>query len=69
MKNKILTSGSPDTLNRMIEEHIAEGWEPIGSHSVVVIHSQNRYAGTQHMDTIHRIEYAQTMRKTEDTEK
>jgi hypothetical protein len=30
-----------------------------------VIHSQNRYSGTQHMDTIHKLEYAITMRMTD----
>lgn len=65
MKIKILTAGSPERLNSMIEEYITQGWEPIGSHSVVVIHSQNRYSGTQHMDTIHKLEYAITMRMTD----
>jgi hypothetical protein len=41
----------------------ADGWEPIGSHSVVVVHSQNRYAGNQHMDTINETEYSITMQK------
>ena len=41
----------------------ADGWEPVGSHSVVVIHSQNRYAGSQHMDTINETEYSITMQK------
>lgn len=49
----------------MIQEMSAEGWEPIGSHSAVVVHSQNRYAGTQHMDTIHETEYSITMRKAD----
>ena len=41
---------------------IAEGWEPIGSHSVVSTHSQNRYSGMQLMDTIHNSEYSITMK-------
>jgi myo-inositol catabolism protein IolC len=40
---------------------IKEGWEPKGSHQVVVIHSQNRYSGMQLMDTKHETEYSQTM--------
>lgn len=58
----IITAGSPEGLNNKIQEMIAEGWEPVGSHSVVNIHSQNRYAGSQHMDTIHKTEYSITMR-------
>ena len=57
MKIKVIYSSSPEGLNNKIEEMIAEGWEPIGSHSVVVTHSQNRYSGSQHMDTIHKTEY------------
>ena len=64
MKIKILTAGSPERLNSLLEDHIADGWEPIGSHSVAVIHSQNRYSGTQHMDTLHKLEYAITIRMT-----
>lgn len=65
MKIKILTAGSPERLNSLLEDHITQGWEPVGSHSVVVIHSQNRYSGSQHMDTIHKLEYAITMRNTD----
>lgn len=64
MKTKILTASSPDRLNSLLEDHITQGWEPVGSHSAVVIHSQNRYAGTQHMDTIHKTEYSITIRNT-----
>lgn len=49
----------------MIQDLSAEGWEPIGSHSAVVVHSQNRYSGSQHMDTIHETEYSITMRKAD----
>lgn len=64
MKIKIISASSPESLNSKIETMIADGWEPIGSHSAVNIHSQNRYAGTQHMDTIHKTEYSITMRNT-----
>jgi hypothetical protein len=46
-----------------MEDMSAEGWLPIGSHSVVNTHSQNRYSGSQHMDTIHKTEYSITMQK------
>ena len=62
MKIKIITASSPESLDSRIQEMIAEGWEPLGSHSAVNTHSQNRYAGSQHMDTIHKTEYSITMR-------
>jgi hypothetical protein len=62
-KIKIITASSSTTLNKRIEEMSADGWEPIGSHSAVVVHSQNRYAGSQHMDTIYETEYSITMQK------
>jgi hypothetical protein len=60
---KIISSSSPQLLSNTINLLIGEGWEPIGSHQVVVIHSQNRYSGSQHMDTKHETEYSQTMVK------
>ena len=65
MKTKIITASSNIILNKMIQDMSVEGWEPIGSHSSVVVHSQNRYAGTQHMDTIHETEYSITMIKAD----
>ncbi len=61
-KIKIITASSPDGLNSKVQDMIAEGWEPLGSHSAVNTHSQNRYAGTQHMDTRHETEYSITMK-------
>jgi hypothetical protein len=63
MEQKIITSSSASGLNEKIEKMIVEGWKPLGSHQVVVIHSQNRFAGTQHRDTLHQVEYSQTMMK------
>jgi len=60
---KIVSSHSPQGLSNTINLLIGEGWEPMGSHQVVVIHSQNRYSGSQHMDTKHETEYSQTMVK------
>ena len=60
---KIISSSSPQLLSNTINLLIGEGWEPIGSHQVIVIHSQNRYSGSQHMDTKHETEYSQTMVK------
>jgi hypothetical protein len=65
MDYKILTSSNSHTLTENVKLLISEGWEPVGSHQVVTIHDQNRYRGTQHIDTTHETEYSQTMvRKT-----
>lgn len=63
MEQKIITSHTTSGLNEKIKQMIAEGWEPVGGHSVVQTHAQNRYSGMQHMDTIYNSEYSQTMRK------
>jgi hypothetical protein len=61
MKYKIVSASSPQGLSSTINLLIIEGWEPMGPHQVVVIHSQNRYSGMQLMDTKHETEYSQTM--------
>jgi hypothetical protein len=63
MDYKIVTSSNSHTLTENIRLLIGEGWEPVGSHQVVTIHDQNRYRGTQHIDTTHETEYSQTLIK------
>jgi hypothetical protein len=63
MDYKIIRSSSIDTLNERVNEMLLNGYETVGSHQVVVIKSQNRYSGTQHIDTINTIEYSQTVKK------
>jgi hypothetical protein len=63
MEYKITTSSSPNTLTENVKLLISEGWEPIGTHQVVVTHSQNRFRGTQLVDTLHQTEYSQTLIK------
>ena len=63
MDYKILTSGSPSGLTHKVKESTTEGWTPVGGHQAVEVHRQNRYAGTQHMDTRIESEYTQTMIK------
>ena len=63
MEQKIITAGTATALNNSINSLIKEGWRPKGSHKVVTTHAQNRYAGKQHMDTIYKVEYSQTMIK------
>jgi hypothetical protein len=63
MEYKIVSSTYPEGLTSKVKEMMEEGWKPIGGHSVVETHKQNRYSGAQHMDTIIKIEYSQTMIK------
>ena len=63
MEYKIITSSSPHGLSNTITLLIGEGWEPVGSHQVVIVKNQNRYRGDQHIDTINETEYSQTMIK------
>lgn len=63
MDYKILTSSNPQKLTENVKLLINEGWEPIGSHQVVITHSQNRFRGSQQMDTLHETEYSQTLIK------
>ncbi len=63
MEYKIVSSSSPQGLTNTINLLIGEGWEPKGSHQVVITHDQNRYRGNQHVDTTHETEYSQTMIK------
>ena len=63
MEYKIVYGDSPSDINTKVNEMINNGWEPIGSHQVVVRREQNRYSGSQHMDTLNQLEYTQTMIK------
>ena len=60
---KVVSASSSHGLTEKVNKHIEEGWEPIGFHHVVVTHSQNRFSGSMHKDTIHETEYSQTMIK------
>ena len=46
MEYKVVTSSSPEGLTRQVNELILSGWKPLGSHTVVETHRQNRYSGT-----------------------
>jgi len=68
MEYKIVYGGSPSELTTKVNEKINEGWEIVGSHQVVIHREQNRYSGSQHMDTLNQLEYSQTMcKKTKTT--
>jgi len=63
MDYKVISSTHPDGLTGMVRSHIEQGWKPVGSHQVVITHIQNRYAGSQFMDSVYKSEYSQTMIK------
>lgn len=60
---KIIVAYTPSGLSEKIRLAEADGWEAIGSHTAVQLHAQLRYSGSQHMETEHKAEYAQTIRK------
>lgn len=62
-EQKIITAGTPEGLNAKIKKYQEEGWECVGSHTAVQLHAQLRYSGKQHMDTLHKAEYAQSIRR------
>ena len=63
MEYKIVYGDSPSEINTKVNEMINNGWEIVCSHQVVVRREQNRYSGSQHMDTLNQLEYTQTMCK------
>lgn len=63
MEYKIVYGDSPSDINTKVNEMINNGWELVGSHQVVIRREQNRYSGSQHMDTLNQLEYTQTMCK------
>jgi hypothetical protein len=63
MEYKVINGSSVSDLTEVIKGYINDGWTPIGPHQVVIKHQQNRYRGTQHMDTINQLEYSQTLIK------
>jgi hypothetical protein len=63
MEYKIVYGDSPSEINTKVNEMINNGWEIVGSHQVVIRREQNRYSGSQHMDTLNQLEYTQTMCK------
>ncbi len=65
MEYKILSSNYHGRLVEQVNKYIKDGWIPVGSHVVNEVRRQNRYSGSQHMDTIIEVEYTQTMVKNE----
>lgn len=64
MEYKVVVAHSGEDLTRKVNELMKEGWSPVGGHQVHVRHIQNRFRGTQHVDSLSDLEYTQTMLKT-----
>ena len=63
MKYKVITSSSPEGLAEKINTLMENGYRLLGGVIVNVVRQQNRYSGTQHMDTINTLEYVQSVYK------
>lgn len=63
MKYKVVYSSSPERLEEKVNKLIEEGFTPTGGVNVNIIRQQNRYSGSQHMDTINSLEYVQSLVK------
>ena len=62
-EKKVITANSASELNFLINQYSEEGWVAIGSHKVVEIHRQNRFRGSELVDTIIKSEYSITIQK------
>jgi hypothetical protein len=58
---KLFVSKNPSIFTQGINEYIQDGWEPVGSHQVVVLKTTNRFAGSQLRDSFNDVEYSQTL--------
>jgi hypothetical protein len=60
---KVIVAHSGEDLTTKVGNLMLEGWLPLGSHKVEIRHSQNRFRGNQHVDTLNDLEFSQTMIK------
>lgn len=60
MEFKILTSSSASGLNDKIKEHLSDGWEVVGGHSVVETMREHIYNNTK---VIVKCEYSISIKK------
>jgi hypothetical protein len=65
MEYKVVNSSHPEGLEKKVNKLISEGFTPTGPVQVNIIRQQNRYSGSQHMDTINTLEYVQSVIKSE----
>lgn len=62
-KTIIITGAHANELQEGINKYQEKGFESVGSHKVTTTHVQNRFAGMQHKDSVHRNEWSITMKK------
>jgi hypothetical protein len=58
LKYVVLKSKSSSKLTETVNEYIENGWEPSGSHQVIISEVLRTPA---HMPIVHRLEYSQTL--------
>lgn len=63
MNYKVVSATTTDMLTHRVNELLDEGYELVGGHTVVETQRVNRFSGSQHMDTLIKCEYSQTMIK------
>lgn len=63
MEYKVVSSSHPEGLEKKVNKLMSEGFTPTGGVIVNIIRQQNRYSGSQHMDTINSLEYVQSLVK------
>lgn len=63
MEYKVITARNAEELNAIVAKKIELGFIPVGSHTAVTTHKQNRFRGNQLVDTVYQVEYSQTMLK------
>lgn len=67
MEFKIITARTPNELNSKINDYIGHGWKVVGSHQVIITHSQNVFSGGQQHRTENQFEYSISVTKEETT--
>lgn len=63
MQYKILIDDNVTDLIEKVNAHLEDKWEIIGSHTVAIRKTQNRYSGERLMDCYSQLEYTQTVIK------
>lgn len=63
VQKKVITASSASELNGKIQTYSEEGWVAVGSHKVVETHRQNRFRGSELVDTLIKSEYSITIQK------
>ena len=59
---KVVYADTPQNLTASVNRHLTAGWELVGSHQAVIIHTQNTFRGDVLVYTTNEIEYSQAMK-------